>query len=61
MHGVIVILRPLALVWHDAVLYAEQSESSVGLQHWYMVVGSGAIISAGMAMPFITGTFHPVV
>lgn len=35
------------------------AESSFGLQHWYMVVGSGAVISAGIAMPVITRAFHP--
>ncbi len=50
------------LVQYDATLSAEeQSESSVDLQHWCMIIGCGAVISAGIALSFITKTYHPVV
>lgn len=62
MFGAIVILIPIVLVRHDAALFAEgPSESSVDSQHWCMIIGGGAVISAGAALSFITKTFHPVV
>lgn len=36
-------------------------QSSLGLQYWCRVIGSGAVINAGVALSFITEAFYPVV
>lgn len=58
----VVILIPCVPVQCDAALFAEeQSESGVALQHWCIIICGGAAFSAGIALPFITKTFHLVV